>query len=320
MGRGHLCGLPMDFNCRKYSKILVSSIKYFRSLVQSHLLRLSLAAEVRQLNKNASVQKRIELEDRRQKLQVRIESFLRKAERFVPADDEDDDILNNSEALYQGNEWDTYNIEDPDAMEVDDTDPLDEEGVPYVADTLPLPSSIGIDCCKQAGILDLAEQELQLRYGQANDTLYQIHLALGYKSHLYRESVRKADSQRQKLRSFDQVSMVKSTVQINAQIYSLARQAMISLKAPTSIMSKYRRLEKSDLKVTTALINPQAHGLGSASSNFLGWIWTIDIDEARNDTGWMSECKQCWTKYSHSGSLLSTVSLSGELAPQPCNS
>ncbi|KDQ56920.1 hypothetical protein JAAARDRAFT_194867 [Jaapia argillacea MUCL 33604] len=61
-----------------------------------------------------------------------------------------------------------------------------EESSPVEQAVLPLPSSMGLDECKRRKIGKLAELELQLRIGQANDALHEIRIALGHKSFLFR--------------------------------------------------------------------------------------------------------------------------------------
>lgn len=148
-----------------------------------------------------------------------------------------------------------------------------------------------MECCRKLDILHLATQELQLRYGQANDALHQIRFALGYKSHLCRNGVRTAKSHRKKLGTFAQVAEIGSNVEAHAKIYNLARRAIVALDAPPDLLQKYQELKKSDLHVTTALVDPQAHGLGHISSTTLSWIWTIEMDDARHNEDWILECR-----------------------------
>ena len=48
-----------------------------------------------------------------------------------------------------------------------------------------LPSTLGQAYCEKYGLQTLAEQELKLRQGQANDALHQIQLALVHKSYIF---------------------------------------------------------------------------------------------------------------------------------------
>ena len=55
--------------------------------------------------------------------------------------------------------------------------------------TLFIPSSLSMVDLQRLGLSAIAKQELELRKGQANDTLEQLRLALGYKSLLFRKDV-----------------------------------------------------------------------------------------------------------------------------------
>ena len=230
------------------------------------------------------------MDDRRQRLKADVEGFIRKASRYMFIEDDLVGLADDSSQFNGVDGWESdADCPEEDFFASDDRAAGWEE---YIPETLPLPSTVGMQLCRTHGIQKLAEQELQLRYGQANDALHRIRLALGHKSHLYRNNVRSANSQRKKLRAFDEVAVAESEVRINAKIYLLARQAMISLDAPAEILTtRYMELKKTDLKVTTALVDPQAHGLGSVEGNMQPWIWTAERSSGQGDTGWLAECK-----------------------------
>ena len=237
---------------------------------------------------HTTAQHRSKLEDRRQKLQAQIDTFLRRAERFIPIDN--DDTPSGSDTPYIGDEWDSFDLEAPENPVVAREMAEHATEIPAIMDPLPLPSVLGLEMCHDLDILDLADQELQLRYGQANDALHHIRLALGYKSHLYRENIRKAKSKRKKLGAFDQVTAITNEVQSHARTYALARRAMIALNAPAEMLGRYQLLQRSDLTISTSIVDPQAHGLGKASSTSLSWIWTTNGTDDEEQSGWMSEC------------------------------
>ena len=54
---------------------------------------------------------------------------------------------------------------------------------------LPLPSALGRSTCDTYGIGGLADQELCLQIGQANDALHAIHLVLADKAILFRNDL-----------------------------------------------------------------------------------------------------------------------------------
>ena len=198
----------------------------------------------------------------------------------------------NDTETEMGAEWDALTLDDeddgPGPLRSSGTSDEVTEGGNSEDAPLCLPSTLGTEVCVQRGLQQLADQELQLRQGQANDALHLIRLSLGYKSFLFRKSVRVADSHREKLRSWGEVGAVEKSVKHQARVYSTARQAMIKLGARREIMDRYRVLKREDLKVSTALIHPNAHGLAGAS---LSWIWGADVGGDPQSAEWMDECK-----------------------------
>jgi hypothetical protein len=58
-----------------------------------------------------------------------------------------------------------------------------------------LPSSLGWEWCVFYGVQSLAKTEARLHHAQANDAIHSMHLALGFKSTLFRDQVRLAKTQ-----------------------------------------------------------------------------------------------------------------------------
>ena len=67
--------------------------------------------------------------------------------------------------------------------------------------SLHLPSYLGRSWCDNNAAKDLVKAELYLQEGQLNDSLHQIHIALGHKSYLFRNDVCPAHMQRLKIRT-----------------------------------------------------------------------------------------------------------------------
>ncbi|KAL6309233.1 hypothetical protein BKA93DRAFT_746522 [Sparassis latifolia] len=67
--------------------------------------------------------------------------------------------------------------------------------------TLLLPSSLGIDQCKAVGWKSIAQQELHLQVGQANNCLEDLRLLLSHKSLLFQTKFRHNKSQWHKTRN-----------------------------------------------------------------------------------------------------------------------
>lgn len=138
----------------------------------------------------------------------------------------------------------------------------------------------------------LVEQELGLRIGQANDALHSLRLNLGFKSLLFRTTVRPAKSQSKKTRAWDAIRSVNSGIQSSWRVYQSARLAMISLGASSTVMDRFQPLTKEQLIVSTAVVDPNARG---QRSTHLAWFWSLESPDndslpAGSDT-WMDKCK-----------------------------
>lgn len=246
---------------------------------------------------------KLALEQARGRLIKDIERFHKNARQYLRAG-----VLESALSLPQavsplGTNWDA--LEEADEGQGDPTEnnarPSDDTGTSEDALPVPeemviaLPSNLGVDFCKTHGLRPLLTHERKLRIGQMNDALHAIRVGVGYKSYLYRHSVRTATSQRAKLRSFDDVHLANDAVLGSARLYALARAALIKLydeedaedkQALASITSKYRMLAKQDLKANTAIIE---HATRGVSNVHLPWFWSVDIEGDSRGSGWMKE-------------------------------
>ena len=128
---------------------------------------------------------------KRQRLLARIRRFLNSGERFIGgveveeiATPQDDHQLcaNENGAVDEENFWNNPSVEDE--------QPEDEDGDIFPeGQGLWIPSSIGFQIAPPVGWENLVQQELQLRIGQANDSLQRLRTHLGQKSVLYRMHV-----------------------------------------------------------------------------------------------------------------------------------
>ncbi|KIK80875.1 hypothetical protein PAXRUDRAFT_157435, partial [Paxillus rubicundulus Ve08.2h10] len=62
--------------------------------------------------------------------------------------------------------------------------------------------------------------------------------------------------------------------------------AMISLRAEEDTLVQYWALEKDHLKVSTAVLDPNAQGHWDLT---LAWFWTMDVQRGAEPNNWMSE-------------------------------
>ncbi|KAG2119461.1 uncharacterized protein F5147DRAFT_647419 [Suillus discolor] len=116
---------------------------------------------------------------------------------------------------------------------------------------IPLPSNLGLEKCATLGIADIADQELTLRQGQANDALHHIRVHLADKAVIFRKTVRVA-----------------------------------KLGADDALLKRYQPLTREHLKVSTAVANPNSRG---QRNNVLAWFWSLDVEGDSNSSDWLNE-------------------------------
>jgi hypothetical protein len=154
-----------------------------------------------------------------------------------------------------------------------------------------LPSSIGWEWCVQHGVRSLAEKEARLRHAQANDAIHSMRLALGFKSTLFRDQVRHANTQRTKTRAWDAIHSVDITVHQHARNYSMARDAYLNIQHAYEGGPDLPQLRSEDLRVNTAILGATQVGQRNAQ---LPWIWGFGLTVDSDDT-WMDECRCLFT-------------------------
>ncbi|KIK72359.1 hypothetical protein PAXRUDRAFT_22081, partial [Paxillus rubicundulus Ve08.2h10] len=96
---------------------------------------------------------------------------------------------------------------------------------------LPFPSSMGRKTCKDLGLDWLAEEELELKKGQANDCLHHLRMALAEKSILFWTELRHASSQTHTTRAWGKINAIELMVKKHVAVYRACQRAMISLRA-----------------------------------------------------------------------------------------
>ena len=150
-----------------------------------------------------------------------------------------------------------------------------------------LPSSLGWGWCVKNHLQSLAQKEAKLRIAQANDAIHNVRLALGFKSALFRDHVRPANTQRTKTRAWDAIHSIDTTVHQHARNYSMAREAYLRIQEAYSIGTKLPQLHVADLHVGTTVINATEVGQRNRQ---LPWIWSFGHTVKEHGT-WMHECQ-----------------------------
>lgn len=176
------------------------------------------------MTKHALLNDQLRLEGRRSKLKGDIERFQAAARGYLghvqyPA---------GLQPAYTGDDWEDIE-EDPDVNEplARDDPPMQGNHVYPEKTNLSLPSSLGKAELERLGKVELIEQELMLREGQANDALHSLRITIGMKSVALRTSVRQSKkSQKKKTRAWREVQNLEKTVVEQARIYNLAWNAI----------------------------------------------------------------------------------------------
>jgi len=136
--------------------------------------QIVLSLDARKIDARATETQRLDLSRQHDRLQSQINSLVQTVATFL------------------GPDWDSrlngIHRVDTDSDEDDTFITLAPGSAEHTA--LPLLSYIGLPQCHELGLIDLVEQELQLRQGQANDTLHEIQLSLADKAVLFRTEVR----------------------------------------------------------------------------------------------------------------------------------
>jgi hypothetical protein len=226
----------------------------------------------------------------RQKLSSRIEQFNKDSSRYIPMAQYDEarapamDTLDESDE--DGPPWED---------ESDESTYMSREQInltltAMVPETmsLNLPSELGLEQCKDLGITRLARRELRLRRGQANDTLRQLRIELGYKAFIHRTSVRNASSQQTATRARRLVDASKTSIMRLKRVYDSARRAMVRLGASDKTLEHYKVITDQDLRVSTAIQDPR---VTNSAETALSWIWTVDARKETDHSDWMEECE-----------------------------
>ncbi|KAG1882030.1 hypothetical protein C8R48DRAFT_767001 [Suillus tomentosus] len=234
-------------------------------------LQISLLIDIQRLGKHSTETQRLEIVRRRTKLQSRIDEFTTTAVNHFGEDFDLDDDIRDLEVEFiddSEGEGDVFTESDHDSDHVPQCNFFRPEKV-----VIPLPSNIGTKRCTELGVIHLVGQEVALREGQANDTLQAIRVLLADKAVLFRTTVRPAKSQAKSTRAWTQVHSVERVIRQQTMIYSKCRAQLGNLQAH-NLLEKYLRMERSHLKATAAVADPNARGQRNST---LPWFWSLDV-------------------------------------------
>ena len=251
------------------------------------MTRLTLARVIKKMGRQPSTLEKLEVAQKRERLQARIDLFHRRALEFWPLDSLDADLEFRHNEDPPGVDGSDSEDDEEDGNNPLQASPLEDLIAPERQPLL-LPSNMGLQVCHRLGYFKFMEQEKTLCIGQANYALQGLRLGLSRKSIIFREGVRIATSKTKKLRSWDQILMVDVNVRHHGRVYNQARSAIINLGATEEDMRRYQPLLREHFSVTTARIDPSLRGQRDSS---LAWFWTMDVQKDMDQLDGMTECE-----------------------------
>ncbi|KIO09256.1 hypothetical protein M404DRAFT_132320 [Pisolithus tinctorius Marx 270] len=137
------------------------------------------------------------------------------------------DALVHGAAQFIRNDWQVNSRQRPRSIAPFNRDSNDETDDPFLPDhpghqqvsNVPLPSYIRVQYFYDIGLSSLVEQEIDLRQGQENDALHELHLALVDKAVIFHTDVWKGGNYKMTTWAWGQISNAEAMVQQHAAIY-----------------------------------------------------------------------------------------------------
>lgn len=266
-----------------YRKISTYSIQKY-SFEMLTLFRLALSAEARKLSRYANNNEKLKFIRKERRLAVRIASHEKGGAMYTVTapPGTNTSSYNVSEPVadpttYDGAEWDAADDEEGvSERPITISSELQQDQVPaYKLSVLlfsTLPASNNAPSHQiQAGI----QQELTLRQGQAEDRLASLRVLLAWKSVVFRRGVRPAGAYNERLRAWEKVRSLASSVRQQASSYEQSRRTMYAMTDEASpegaaIRTQFRPLTKDDLKISTEFLSSDIRGQRHTHQS---WIW-----------------------------------------------
>jgi len=150
-----------------------------------------------------------------------------------------------------------------------------------------LPSNFKLHQRKDLGWQELGNMELQLREGQANDSLEKLRECLAEKSLRFRKQLRSAKGQKKTTRAWDSIHRMEDQIKQVVVTYRTARDAIQELGEATDL-ERFQEIKKSDLKMSGDIVEENRVG---QRSSILPWFWRLDRKVKENCGEYEKECK-----------------------------
>ena len=224
---------------------------------------------------------KLDIAKRRERLQARIDTF------------------NHAGLMHLHHVEDIEDI--PENIEVLDDEASDDEDDPFLPSAkelftgepelrpLFMPSTLGYKRCARLKLQKVADKEIALRKGQANDALDGLHSGIGEKSFRYWQQLHHAKGNIQSTRAHSTIHTVGRELNHHCWVYGFACQALITLGAESAENSEhYKPVLLRDLQTSNIIFNPNAPG---QRNQRLAWFWSTPLLEEEADNNILMECK-----------------------------
>jgi hypothetical protein len=197
-----------------------------------------------------------------------------------PSEDEDDLSDDENDDTEIGD-----NNQDNDERDDDDLESIGDNQhhqlpLPVEYQVVPVPSRVPLSDAADRAI------ELRVRKNNAEQLLAKIREAVADRSFQYSHIIRKAPTKGIKTRARTKAMSQAVHLTDLARQYNRSRDAMQHLGASEADLRRYQQLEKSDLKASTAILNPNMPG---STTSQVAWIWQIGMDAADSPAA-VTEC------------------------------
>jgi hypothetical protein len=131
------------------------------------------------------------------------------------------------------------------------------------------------------------EVEMRLRMRQADTLLTSLCELIADKSFHYSHILRLASRQSMRSRARGKIAILNAEISLCCHAYTRCRTAMVRLQVPENMMRRYLVLTKSDIKASSALLDPNKPG---SSTLRLSWIWQTQTPGQSSTTEAVIEC------------------------------
>ena len=131
-------------------------------------------------------------------------------------------------------------------------------------------------------------QELAVRTAQAGKLLGKICKAVAEKSFQYSHIQQQAPKKSVKTRSRTVIGKINHQLALLSKIYGRNRARLVHLGATAGVLDHYRVLVATDVKASTALLDPNQMGSRTVA---LSWIWQLNNMDLNDSPEALQECE-----------------------------